>query len=329
MEKTNILITSAGRRVSLINAFKSEVQKTKLDIKVFTTDLEPALSSACQVSDGAFKVQKVTAQNYIDDVIAICKKNAVKIIIPTIDTELLILIKNKNKLLANGITPIISDIEIIKKCRDKRLIHSFFDEMNFRRAHEVDRQNPDSYPIFVKPYDGSRSQGIHVLNNLKELTNEISGNSKNMFLEFFDLRHYDEYTVDIYYNKDSKIISIVPRQRIFVRDGEVNKACTRKNQIIPFVLEKMDNLKGFRGCITLQVFFNKKNEKIIGIEINPRFGGGFPLSYLAGSNFPSWIIKEYICDELVTNYDDSWRDNLLMLRYDAEVLCSNYIIKED
>jgi carbamoyl-phosphate synthase large subunit len=80
---------------------------------------------------------------------------------------------------------------------------------------------------------------------------------------------------------------------------------------------------GARGCLTIQVFFHKTNETILGIEINPRFGGGYPLSYLAGANYSEWIIKEYLLKQEIPEFND-WQDNLLMLRYDAEVLVYDY-----
>ena len=115
----------------------------------------------------------------------------------------------------------------------------------------------------------------------------------------------------------------MPRKRIFVRSGEINKGVTRKNQIVAFLKEKLNFIEGAIGCLTIQVFFNKISEEIIGIEINPRFGGGFPLSYLAGANFPKWIIDEYLLNKNIS-YNDDWEDNLLMLRYDDEVLVHNY-----
>ena len=89
----------------------------------------------------------------------------------------------------------------------------------------------------------------------------------------------------------------VPRERIEVRDGEVNKAVTKDTFFIPEIWDKMKHIQGFRGCITLQIFVNNETKKIFGIEINPRFGGGYPLSYLAGANFPKWIIQEYLLQE--------------------------------
>ncbi len=319
----NILITSAGRRVSLVKAFQKELKVLKNKAKVFCTDMRPHLSSACIVADGSFSVPRVTAKNYINELFDICMGNEIRVVIPTIDTELKILAANKRKFSENNIELVISDLDFVEKCRDKRLVHAFFDEIKFDRAKEFHR-NEIVYPVFVKPADGSRSMGVYLLKTAEDLTEKIFNNPKNMFLEYLPPESYDEFTVDIYCNKQSDIISIVPRQRIFVREGEVNKACTRKNAIIPFVRERFKNVKGMRGCITLQVFKHKSKNRVIGIEVNPRFGGGYPLSYLAGANFPKWIIQEYLQNKEVNEYFEDWDSNLLMLRYDAEVLSYDY-----
>ena len=56
-------------------------------------------------------------------------------------------------------------------------------------------------------------------------------------------------------------------------------------------------ISGAKGCLTIQVFVGKINSEIIGIEINPRFGGGYPLSYASGANYPAFIIQEYMMNE--------------------------------
>ena len=73
----------------------------------------------------------------------------------------------------------------------------------------------------------------------------------------------------------------------------------------------------------MQVFMQNDTQNIYAIEINPRFGGGFPLSYLAGANYPKWIIQEYLQGEQIAEYQD-WQENLLLLRYDHEVLVPNF-----
>ena len=95
------------------------------------------------------------------------------------------------------------------------------------------------------------------------------------------------------------------------------------NEIVPYLNEKLAKIDGACGCLTMQFFLNKITRRIIGIEINPRFGGGYPLSYLAGANYPKWLIEEYILEKNIPFFND-WENNLLMLRYDDEVLVHNY-----
>jgi carbamoyl-phosphate synthase large subunit len=321
-ENKNILITSAGRRVSLVNAFKKEA-RTLLgeNSKVFTTDLYPALSSACQTADGAFAIGKFTDENYIDSLVAICKQNNIGIIIPTIDTELLLLSTNLEKFDKINCSVIISDAYFIKICRDKRLTNQFFLDHGINVPIEYTK-NTIQYPTFIKPFNGSSSNNLLLAHSKDDIALNILNNPDMMFLEYLAKKDFDEYTVDIYYDRNSVIKSIIPRLRIETRQGEISKGITLNNFIVPFVLENLNNINGYRGCMTLQLFANKKTTKIYGIEINPRFGGGFPLSYLAGANFVKWILQEYILGESV-EYFEGWKKNLLLLRHDTELIIEN------
>ncbi len=319
----NILLTSAGRRVSLVRDFKTELKKVFPSSFVYATDMKPELSSACRASDKYFAVPRVTDKTYIQKLLDICLENSIRMVVPTIDTELLTLADNKQLFASNGIEVIVSDREFIQTCRDKRLTHKFFDEAGINRAKEIDNDNPD-FPIFVKPYNGSCSQDIYIVEDENMLQSKNFTNSKFMFLEYFDPADHTEFTIDMYFDKNSKLKCVVPRERIEIRSGEVNKGVTRKNVLVKTINEKFAYIKGAVGCITLQVFVNIYNKQLIGIEINPRFGGGYPLSYLAGANFPGWLIKEYFLNEEI-DYYVNWEDNLLMLRYDDEIIIKNYI----
>jgi carbamoyl-phosphate synthase large subunit len=320
----NILLTSAGQRVSLVRAFQKEIKKISETAKVYTVDLNPILAPACHVSDGYDSITKVTDENYIQDLLEICLKRRIKLIIPTIDTELLVLSENKNLFIQNGIIPIVSDFKFIQKCRDKRISNEFFLENGIEIPKNIDKNKP-SFPLFIKPYDGSLSKDIFVVKNNSELTEYHLSNTKLMFMEYIDSLENDEYTVDAYYDINNELKCVVPRKRIFVRSGEINKGVTQKNEIKSFVKSKLPKIEGAIGCLTMQFFFNPITKRIVGIEINPRFGGGYPLSYLAGANFPQWIIKEYLLYEDIS-YFEGWENNLLMLRYDDEILVHNYEI---
>ena len=95
------------------------------------------------------------------------------------------------------------------------------------------------------------------------------------------------------------------------------KAC--KNRLIPFVRERLGTIPGAVGCLTLQLFLNRNTNQIFGIEINPRFGGGFPLSYFSGAHYPQWLISEYLLNQEI-EYFDTWKEDTVLLRYDNEMI---------
>jgi len=319
----NILITSAGQRVSLVRAFQKELSTFDEKAKVYTIDMNPILAPACHVSDGYRKIVRVTDKKYVIQLLEICKEWNIGMIIPTIDTELMVLAANKSMFEENGIIPIISSEKFVRICRDKRIVNDFFNQQGISTPRIMDKENP-TFPLFIKPYDGSRSKDTFIIKSPEELQPYHFFDQKLIFMEYIDPEEHDEYTVDAYYNKKGYLCCVVPRKRILVRSGEINKGVTRKNEIIPLFREKLSFIEGAVGCLTIQLFLNRKTRHVIGIEINPRFGGGFPLSYLAGANYPQWLIKEYFFNENI-NYFEDWEDNLLMLRYDDEILVKNYV----
>jgi len=303
MEKIRVLITSAGRRVSLVKNFQKYAE-------VYTCDMNPFLSAACQVSDKYFKVPRVTDESYKDVLLNICKENKIKIVVPTIDTELSILAELKEEFLKEGIFIAISDKNICDTFYLKSTTEEFFIKNGFKTPRIVDIKSA-KYPLFAKYDNSSCSIGAMKVNSYDE-AKELKGNY--IFQEFIE---GVEYTVDCFVDRKGEVISIVPRERIEVRAGEVNKARTKKDkEIIDEVKKVLDKLNGAYGCITIQLFKTKKG--IYFIEINPRFGGGYPLSFLAGADFAKYLIDDYLGKSL--EYNEEWKDNLIMLRYDAEVL---------
>ncbi len=316
--KKNILITSAGKRVSLTRKIMADLKSVYPDAKVYTTDMNPLMAPAGVVSDKCFDVPRCTSEDYMETLFSICMSNNVGVVIPTIDTELLLLSANKEMLEKHGIFPVVSDYEFISMCRDKRNTSEFFEQHRIRIPEPRDKYNP-IYPMFAKPYDGSLSTNLHVIRKPEDLTEEILNDSKLIFMEFVDKQEYKEFTVDMYYGRDNKVKSIVPRERIEIRAGEINKGITRKNYLVDYLKERMDYVPGVVGCICIQLFYRESDHDVIGIEINPRFGGGYPLSYCAGANYPAMVVKEYLQGQTV-EYRDDWQDNTIMLRYDDEVI---------
>src|SRR5258706_2511937 len=142
-------------------------------------------------------------------------------VVPTIDTELMILSRNKGVFQRYGVQVVISAPALVEKCRDKRLIHDFFGQRGIETPRPIDKNDP-SFPLFIKPYDGSLSADTFVIHNAGDLRECHHTNEKVLFMEYIDRQQHDEYTVDMYYDRTSHVRCIVPRRRLLVRAGEIN-----------------------------------------------------------------------------------------------------------
>lgn len=314
----NILITSAGKRVALVRAFRETLRRFFPEAKVYTTDMNPAMAPAGHESDGCFKVPRVTSEDYMSVLREICLRHDIGMIVPTIDTELPVLAANKQLTeRLTGTRSIVSDYSFIMTCRDKRNTGSFFADRGIRIPAPVDINHP-TFPLFAKPYDGSLSADLHMITRQEELTPDILANPRLIFMEYIDKSLYREYTVDMYFGRDQRLKAAVPRERIEIRAGEINKGRTRKAFLEPYIREHLPAIEGCTGCICGQFFYREETGDVVGIEINPRFGGGYPLSYAAGANFPEFLIREYYLDEEL-RYNNDWTENRLMLRYDDAI----------
>ncbi|MNI27509.1 carbamoyl phosphate synthase-like protein [compost metagenome] len=304
--------------MSLLQQFKEMFLKEQMNGKIITADLRVTAPTAF-LSDKHFIVPRVSEPNYILELLNICQLEAIDIIIPLIDTELITLAENQQAFEDIGVKVLVSSKALNEIAGDKTKTFKFFQDRNIstpRVLNDEDIHNKQyQFPLLIKPLDGSSSKGVTKINNESELL---------FFKEYIPnamVQEYvtgTEYTVDVMVDFVGNIRTIVPRLRIETRAGEVSKGVTKKDQeIISAVHNVVKALPGPVGCITLQCF-KKENGEITFIEINPRFGGGIPLSIQAGANFPLWVLQ--MCrGEVFSEEDYNWRENLTMLRYDEAI----------
>lgn len=319
--KINTLILSAGRRVELTKLFKKALEKLNLDGNIITADINNT-APALQFSDKYYLISRIDSENYVDDIINICLKEDIDLIIPTIDTELLKLAENKKRIETLTKAKInISSLEVIKICRDKLKTQEFFQENGFgvpKLISEKDiLENNLVFPLFIKPFNGSSSINTFKVKNKEELMFFKSYISQPVIQEFIEGK---EYTVDVFLDFESNPITIVPRQRLATRSGEISKGLIIKNRKIIEDIKKLINVLKPVGHITIQCMDTKEGIKYI--EINPRFGGGAPMSISAGADSCVNLYKIILGEKL--SYTEEYKENLLCVRYDETL----YIDKE-
>ncbi len=313
----NVLILSAGRRVELLQGFQHALANCIPQGHVFCADMRPQFSAACHSAVRSFVVPRLDDPSYLDALRELCLTNEIGLVIPTIDTELSLLAANREEFQSLGTQFVVSTPELIAKCRDKRLTSGLFAGLGIATPR-VFELGEITFPCFTKLFDGSNSVGAMRLNSHDDLTDAMRSQASRMYMELVDPKS-DEITIDIYYDRNSNAKAIVPRQRLEVRAGEVNKGITRRDWVYKYLLDRIKRIDGAIGCLTLQLFAGASPGDVKAIEINPRFGGGFPLTLAAGADFPQWLIREYLLDQ-EPSFFDGWEANLMMLRYDAKVL---------
>lgn len=318
-KSVNILFTCIGRRVSLLKSFAVAAKKLRINASFFGTDTTE-LSSALQLCDKAFLVNPVTHRLYINQLLDIVRNNKIKLLVPTVDLDLKLLAQNIRKFENADCKVLVSVPGVIDICQDKRKTYRFLTDNGFDTPLTMSIQQAlvkkqHSWPCFLKPWDGSASRGTAVARSMEELSFYAKRIPNPVVQEFIK---GTEYTCDVYVDFDMNVRCVVPRKRIETRSGEVSKGQAVRNLHIMRKCKKLvEKLGAGPGIITIQLFLNGQG-KIKFIEINPRFGGGAPLSIKAGADFPKWILQELLGQQPKIDFD-SFEDGLIMLRYDSEV----------
>jgi carbamoyl-phosphate synthase large subunit len=171
--------------------------------------------------------------------------------------------------------------------------------------------------VVVKPRRGSGSLGIRLVSCEQELAAlpEVQEQAEEYVME--EIAPGEEYTINAFVDEHGVCRAAVPHRRIEVRGGEVSKAATVKDRrLIDVGREIAEALPGARGPLSIQCFL-EPGGAIHVTEINPRFGGGYPLTHRAGARFTDWLLQQRA--GLPVGPCDEWEAGLTMLRYDGEV----------
>jgi carbamoyl-phosphate synthase large subunit len=309
----HLLLTSAGRRVELIERFRAAAGRCGIDLTVHATDLDPSLSPACHAADHAHSVARSSDPGFIVDLTAILGSLPGAIVVPTTDHDLLPLARAAEQLTRLGGDLVISDEPTLLITRDKLKSAAVLGAAGVRVPKTLALPAAQQalldlgHPIVAKPRDGSSSTGLRLGLALAELADCPSGYIAQETIAG------DEYTINAYVDREGSLRSAVPHLRISTRTGEVNRGKTHRSEVLERAAAAVVTaLPGLRGPAAIQMFVTPDGEPI-AIEVNARFGGGYPLTDEAGASFTELILREHLGLPLTS---PDWRSGVTMLRYD-------------
>lgn len=315
MKTFSILLTSAGRRTSLLKSFAASARHR--DWRLIAGDRD-RLAPSLYLADDAIELPPVTSAEYISSLLEIVEREGVRLLVPTIDTELAVLAENSESFRKRNCVALISDPPLVAVSADKWLT-----VQTFAKAGIATPQSwlPDAIEgvelpedLFVKPRDGSASQNAFPVTR-NELDSALVRVPNAIVQERLRGR---EITIDALLDLSGRPIHFVPRTRIRTMSGESIQGVTECDcDIRAWVLAILNvcSSLGGRGPLTLQAFLSDRGPVLS--EINPRFGGGFPLTDAAGGNYPEWIVRNVEGQALEPRFGE-YRIGLYMTRYYTE-----------
>jgi len=314
-----MLLTCIGRRVELLRAFRRAGQSLGIRLDIHGADATP-LSPAIQFVDHPHIVPEIGSGKYIEALADIVQREKIDLLIPLIDSELPGIASAVGRFSALGCRALISSESVVRVCRDKLLTYRKLTEAGIDTPTTwpwvaAVEQKYHRFPYFLKPRAGSAAIGNYVVRSVDELR-AFGARVKDAIVQEFV--NGTEHTLDVYVDFVGRVRCVVPRKRLEVRTGEVSKGLIVKDPAIMAVGHRVaDALGECRGIITVQCMVTPQG-RIRVIEINPRLGGGAPLSIHAGADFPKWILQELLGQKPRIN-PTGFRDDLAMLRYDESV----------
>ncbi|MCM1057003.1 MAG: ATP-grasp domain-containing protein [Firmicutes bacterium] len=279
----NLLLTSIGKRIQLIEHLKNTFRVVGADAS--------GRNAARYFTDGFYQAPRCDEAGYVSALLAICEREQIDMLIPLYEGEFPVLNKARGQFEELGVHLALSGEQVIDVCNDKRRTAAFFEKYDIPAPRVYSRDQAEAagrYPLIVKPFDGMGSRGVFQAENREQLDFFCRYVDKPLIQ---DCAVGTEYTIDVLCDEGGTPVYIVPRIRLEVRSGEVVKSRTAKRGILvretKRLLEALNREGSVAGPLTVQCFLSggSDEEKISFIEINPRFGGGVPLSFAAGADY--------------------------------------------
>lgn len=279
----NVLITSAAAKVLLVQSLQAALGSTG---KVFTADMT-ADCAAAYLSDGHFIVGPMARAETMDEILALCIRQGVGLVIPSRDGELPFFAAARDRFREAGIFIHVAAPDIIRLCQNKHAFTHFLIDNGLPPVPCVTVEAGTAFPLFVRPVTGAGGRGARALPSRREW--EALENNQDYLVH--PVIEAPEYSIDLLMDLEGgKALDAICRERIQVVAGESKISRTVDLGELAALTKRMGETLGLVGHNTVQAFIDPARGPLF-IEVNPRFGGASNLSIRAGLDSPRRILQ--------------------------------------
>lgn len=309
--KLNILLTSTARRIDFVKFFQFALKNASIDGKVITADPEYNAPSL-QAGDENYEIPQQIDTNYMEAIIEICKKQHVNCLVPLNDWEVPAISAHKKELDKLGVSVFAPDSNIVEKVRDKGKYRELLDLLdvktplsyfNVESAKKALERREVSFPLIVKPRNGSASIGIEIIDNVEDMEfayqhavrqikeSPLDGATSkapedNIIIQ--EVIEGGKFSVDMFNDLNGRFLTSFARKQLDMRGGDIDRCITVNVPELTDIAKQLGKSFGHAGYMNTDIYFNGTDYYVI--DINPRFGGGYAFTHLAGADIPAAII---------------------------------------
>lgn len=340
----NAMLTCAGRRNYLVKFFQDALKGSG---RVFAADASADAPALCEADKGLV-VPPLNYPNYIETLLGLCREYRIGIVIPLNDLELGSLAQYRDRFLQSGTVPVVSSSNIVARCLDKWSTNEFLHNcglespttfLSLESARDALRRGDLRFPLVVKPRWGTASIGNEYSEDDEELELNYGLAKKRLMRSFlwqFNSADPDrciliqekvvgqEYGFEVVNDLDGRYVCTFVKQKLAMRAGETDRAITVSSRSLEAVGALIGRKLGHIGVLDCDVIV--RDGRCYVIDMNPRFGGGYPFSHAAGANLPAALIAWATGKTL----DPAWlkvKPGVLSSKYDRLVVVSSNSVR--
>ncbi len=320
----SLLFLSTGWRFRVVERMRNVAEhlskQEKIPYKVYAGDSNELSCSLWAAESKIFP--RYDSPDFPDELISFCSSKNISGIVPTGEREYDALMNARSKLKESSTVVLMPPNETVKLCRNKLKLSAYLKKSGIPSpatmtiGDAMEKIETLNFPLFLKPTVTSHGGFIGKADSKADIEFWHKKEPHLLVQEFIEGR---EVTLDILFDSNGNLINFVPRERIFVRGGEVNKGKTVHDEKFEALSNKIAENFKMIGVITAQCYVKENCEPIL-IEINTRVGGGFPLTLAATEpdGFGTALFKMSIGINPQPNINN-FRE-MIMMRYDHDLI---------
>jgi len=305
---TAVLFTCAGQRVDIVDAFRRAGATT------VAADVNP-LAPALYTADHQALVPRIEDDDYVPALRDLVAEHDVRLVVPLTDLDQVTLAQSRDELPALVLLP---DTEIVERLGDKYLAHVLFEELGIASPPTwLPSGVPDdaTFPLLVKARRGFGSRHIYRAEDRAQL---------GFFLGYTPVDSIvqaclggEEFSVDVFSDLDGRCLNAIPRTMIESKGGESIKGMTIRDEPLITLARDVSEKLRLVGPANIQCFREHDGTHFI-TDINPRFGGGFPLPLAAGGHYPELALALARGERPEPRLGD-FREGIVMTRFFSDL----------